>query len=173
MAKDSMIIYRSIAEALSELPSDEYKTMMSAVFGYAFDDILPEFGDAACRMAWRLIKPQLDACVRKYQAQVDNGQKGGRPKTQQNPTKPNENPNKPNGNPTETLNDKCKMINDKCINKSSHGLIDTRARVREEDDDFDDGWDPDKMITTTDGKQIRLGDVHFGKTIKQIKAQGG
>ena len=50
--------------------------------------------------------------------------------------------------------------------KSSHGLIDTRARVREDDDDFDDGWDPDKMITTTDGKQIRLGDVHFGKTIK-------
>ena len=36
-----------------------------------------------------------------------------------------------------------------------------------ENEDFDDGvWNPDELVTTKDGTQIRLGDVHFGEKVK-------
>lgn len=160
MAKDSMVFYRSIADAVAELEPETYKTMMQSIFAYAYDGIYPEFDSKELRMAWSLVKQQVDACIRKYEAQVSNGQKGGRPRkleTQENPTKPKITQT----NQTETLNEKCKMrnvFNDECI------IARPRAR---ESEDFDDGvWNPDEIITTTDGTQIRLGDVHFGGTVK-------
>lgn len=40
-------------------------------------------------VAYRIIKSKVDREMQKYAKQAENGQKGGRPKTQQNPTKPN------------------------------------------------------------------------------------
>ena len=55
----------------------------------------------AAMIAFRVIRAKVDRDLEKYAKQTENGQKGGRPKTQQNPTKPNRNPTKPNHNPTE------------------------------------------------------------------------
>ena len=55
----------------------------------------------AAMIAFRVIRAKVDRDLEKYAKQAENGQKGGRPKTQQNPTKPNRNPTKPNHNPTE------------------------------------------------------------------------
>ena len=54
----------------------------------------------AAMIAFRVIRAKVDRDLEKYAKQAENGQKGGRPKTQQNPTKPNRNPTKPNRNPT-------------------------------------------------------------------------
>ena len=154
MARDSMVFFRSTADALAELDCETYKTVMQSIFSFAYDGVEPEFDSPVCRMAWKLIRPQVAACVRKYEAQANNGKKGGRPKkTQINPTKTQINPTETQENPSETLNVKCKMLNafnDECIT--------TRARVRE---DSDIG---DEFITTTDGRRIPLKELKFGGT---------
>lgn len=171
MARDSMVFYRSVADAVAELDAEEYKTMMQAIFAYAFDGTEPHFDSRECRMSWKLITQQVNACIRKYEAQVSNGQKGGRPrktKTQENPTKPKETQK----NPTKTLNEKCEMrnaFNDECI--TAWG----RAQRESDDENPDEDWDlrhqedcisDDDVITTTDGRTIKLKDLKFPENIK-------
>ena len=97
MAKDSMVIFRATADALSELDGSDYKAVMQAILSYGFDGVLPNFSNPVCRMAWKFAKPQIDACTRKYDASVENGKKGGRPK------KPDQNPNKTQTKPRPNL----------------------------------------------------------------------
>ena len=155
MSKDSMVFYRSVSEALEELDGEDYKTVMMAIFSYAYDGVIPELESPTNRMAWKFVKPQVDACVRKYEAQVSNGQKGGRPKkTQENPTETQNNPTKPKRNQTKTLNDKCEMINDKCfpINPSSSRAY-ARGGEMNPDDDYEERHEGE-------------GEVHFKPTVK-------
>ena len=150
MAKDSMIFYKSTADALSELDDASYKKMMKGIFDYAFQGIEPDVESGVLKMAWTLVKPQIDACVRKYEAQVENGKKGGRPKTQKNPSKTQV---KPNGNPSITLNDndndnvnendndyvsvyeaEKKEKRKKLIDDAERKRLEERDRILEEDD---------------------------------------
>jgi hypothetical protein len=73
--RDSMIIYRSFYEAIKELPEKEQAILWNAVFSYGLDFITPElFG--ICKTVFTLIKPQLDANIKRY----ENGKK---PKSEQ------------------------------------------------------------------------------------------
>lgn len=124
MARDSMVLFRSMADALRKLEPLDFYCVMYMLIDYAMDDIEPEPVDATLEALWMAFKPLIDANKRRYDAQVENGKKGGRPKKvtigfeNKNPTKPNKtqiNPNKPNKtqtNQSKTLNDKCEMIND-------------------------------------------------------------
>ena len=98
MVRASMVIFRSMVDALRGLEPIEFYSVMLGMIDYAMDDIEPEFPTTLETALFLSFKSQIDANKRKFEAQVENGKKGGRPK-KENPTKPKEtqeNPTKPN-----------------------------------------------------------------------------
>ena len=91
--RDSMIFYRSFADAIRNLPEEEQLKSLWAVINYALDGAEPEGGIE--KSIWIMAKPQIDSNNQRY----ENGRKGGRPskKASQSKTKA-----KPNNNQTET-----------------------------------------------------------------------
>ena len=79
-----MVFYKSFAEAFKNLPAEEYKSLMVAVFEYAMDEIEPEGLSVYTEAMFELVKPQIDANNRRY----ENGKKGGN----KNQTKTNKQP---------------------------------------------------------------------------------
>lgn len=96
--RDSVVFYRSFAEAIKALPKEEQLKALWAVIDYGLDEITPEEYGVHTAI-FLMAKPQIDANNKRYQ----NGTKGGRPITEQKPnhnqiiTKP-----KPNQNQTIT-----------------------------------------------------------------------
>lgn len=86
---DSFVFYRSFHEALKDLPLEEYGAIMFAINEYALNGVEPELSGAV-KMAFTLIKPQIDANnYRKEAGQkgAEFGRRGGRPKKKtENPT---------------------------------------------------------------------------------------
>lgn len=78
---DSFVFYRSFAEAMKELPADEYKEVMVALSEYALDGKDPENLSPVCKAMFILCKPQIDA----NNARRESGRKGG---LKQNEAKP-------------------------------------------------------------------------------------
>jgi len=97
MQRDSFIFYRSFFEAAEPLPSKEKLALFEAITNYALNGSLPDLPPIAKAM-FTLIKPQLDANQKKYQ----NGTKGGRPKTKE---EPNDNLDVTKGKANENVND--------------------------------------------------------------------
>lgn len=94
--RDSVLMYRSQCDAIMELPPEQFKAAVVAIWRYAMDGVEPEddpFASAMLGMA----KPLIDKNNRKYEV----GKLGGRPKNQ---TKPNDNQTKPTNNLTEPTN---------------------------------------------------------------------
>lgn len=82
---ESMVFYRSFAQAADMLPPEQYKPFMQAILAYGFDEdeSLVEDLDMLCKMAWKLIKPQIDANIQRRQngrKGASYGKLGGRPK---------------------------------------------------------------------------------------------
>lgn len=78
MARDSMLMYRSFYESISELPAEQYKHLMTSIAAYSLDGIEPELTGME-KALFILIRPQLDANDNRYQ----NSLKGGRKKQDQ------------------------------------------------------------------------------------------
>ena len=79
---NSMIFYESFYEALKELKPIDRAKVYDAVFGYVFGGEEPELSGAS-KMAWILIKPQIDANIKRREngeKGAELGKKGGRPK---------------------------------------------------------------------------------------------
>jgi len=99
--RDSFIFYRSFFEAAEDLGPEEKCAMFDAICDYALNFVEPSL-EGTPKMAFRLIKPQLDANI----ARFNNGQKGGRPSSKITKPKPKRNLTKtkpkPNHNLTET-----------------------------------------------------------------------
>ena len=89
--RESMIIYRSFYDAIKELEPLHQAEVWKAIFEYGLNNTQIELKGLPATI-FTLIKPQLEANIRKY----ENGQKGGRPKKQK------ETKTKPNNNLTET-----------------------------------------------------------------------
>ena len=161
MAKDSIVIYKSVADALSELDAETYKKVMTSIFDYAYDGVDPVLGDGVEKIVWLLIKPQLDACIKRYEAQVENGKKRWKAKDSQlkpnlakvNQQKPSGNQIKPNDNVYDNDNDNDNDNDDDDVNenvkKRTHRIMD--------DDNPDDDYD-----LRHEGE----GEVHFKPTVK-------
>lgn len=145
MKRDSMIFFRSMADSLRKLEPLDFMLMMLGIIDYAMDDVEPEFSNPLFEALWVSFKPQIDANKRKFDAQVENGKKGGRPKKpmvsepitigfeNKNPTKPKktqENPNKPNETQPKPYmrNEICEMRN--VLNNTSSSC----ACAREKDE---------------------------------------
>lgn len=170
MAKDSFLLYTEWGEQINKLSDEQAGLLIKSIFAYKDGKEVPSL-DPMTEMCFSFLKSTIDRDAEKYDEICEKRREAGKKGGQANGSKCKQ--MKANANFVKHYDNDNEYEYEYDNKTSSHGLIDTRARVREEDDDFDDGWDPDRLITTTDGKQIRLGDVHFGKTIKQIKAQGG
>ena len=75
---DSFVIYRSFHEALKDLDREQYGNVMFAINEYALNHVEPELSGVE-KMAFTLIKPQIDANIKK-QENGKYGGLGGRPK---------------------------------------------------------------------------------------------
>jgi hypothetical protein len=73
--RDSMIIYRSFHEAIKTLPLERQGEVWNAVFEYGMNGIIVDL-EGLSSTVFTLIRPQLDANIKKYK----NGCKGGRKK---------------------------------------------------------------------------------------------
>lgn len=91
--RDSCIFYRSFLEAIELLPKKYQLQFYEALFNYALNDEPPDKLTGGAAALFKALQPQIDANNRKY----ENGKKGGRPKGNQDETKP-----KPNNNQDET-----------------------------------------------------------------------
>lgn len=125
--RNTFIFYRSFAEVLETLPDEEAGRLYKAISKYALDGVETPL-EGVVSGYFKLIKPQLDANIAKY----ENGTKGGRPRKNQTETKTEANENQtetktePEENQTETKaeanqkaikNDKYIMINKECKNE--------------------------------------------------------
>lgn len=115
--RDSIMMYRSQCEAIRNLPPEQFKAVVCALWDYEMDGTVPE-GDPVTMAMFLMAKPMID----KRNAHYESGKKGGRPQNEtlfeeeENQTKPNDNQTEPNGNqiePNKTVKDKGKRIKDK------------------------------------------------------------
>ena len=88
--QDSFIMYGSFHEALKDLTLEQYGKIMYAINEYALNDIEIELSTIE-KMAFTLIKPQIDANKKRY----NDGKKGGRPNNTKITTVENEEKEKP------------------------------------------------------------------------------
>jgi|GEM_PF-1801045 len=99
MERDSAVFYRSFYDASKDLPGEVQTDIYKAMFEYAFYKNEIDLQGTA-KAIFTLIKPQLDANIKKY----ENGKNGGRPPKNENQeeTKPkakkNQEETKPKGN---------------------------------------------------------------------------
>lgn len=96
--RDSFIFYRSFFEAAEDLGPEEKCAMFDAICDYALNFVEPSL-EGTPKMAFRLIKPQLDANI----ARFNNGQKGGRPSSKITKPKPKRNLTKTKPKPNHNL----------------------------------------------------------------------
>ena len=93
MEREGFIFYRSFAEAINEIGDSQIElNLYKAVVEYGLNGVLPPLTGIESAVM-RLIRPQIDANVRRY----ENGKRGGRPKVNQGDSE-----GEPKGNQTET-----------------------------------------------------------------------
>lgn len=114
MKRDSFVFYRSFFEAIEKLKKNDKLTVYSHLCKYALGEEVGEL-DGVPGAIFDLIKPQIDANLRRYEngtKGAEYGKLGGRPKTPKKPLEnpkltPNENVNvneNVNGNENENVN---------------------------------------------------------------------
>ena len=87
--RESCVFYKSFLVSIRLLPKKYQLAFYDALFNYAFDGVEPENLGGGAAALFNALKPQIDANNRKF----ENGKKGGRPKRNQDETKPKPNTN--------------------------------------------------------------------------------
>lgn len=77
--KDAFVCYRSYIEAITLLPEDKRWSFFEKVVIYALDGVDPGFNEYDTKLAFTLMKANIDSCNNRYSACVENGKKGGAP----------------------------------------------------------------------------------------------
>ena len=166
--RDSVVFYKSFYDGIKCLPPEEQLKAYNMVFEYAFSSVEPAEQSLA-NVTFTLIKPQIDANVRR----MENGKKGGRPKkileTQEN-EKPmvseNEKPKKPmvsenteTEKPNVNVNDNVNVnVNIKeSIEKSKRFSPPTLEQVKEYVEEKDLNIDPERFIDFYESKGWMIG----------------
>jgi hypothetical protein len=106
IARDTCIFYRSMYEAIKELPKEVQAEIYEAIFSYSLDFTEPELTGIS-RTVWTLIRPVLEKGNRNY----INGSKPKRSETEAKPKRlgsETEATLKPNGSEVEAYKDKDK-----------------------------------------------------------------
>ena len=104
MGKDSFVFYRSFYESIKNLDKEIQLEIYNAICNYSLNDEQMELSPIA-NAIFTLIKPNIDSATKRYNASVENGKKGGRPKKKENLEKPSQNLNETQQKPDENLNE--------------------------------------------------------------------
>ena len=132
--RDSFVFYRSFYESIRLLPKKYQSQCFDALCRYALNDEPLEGLPGTVEAILKSFKPQVDANNRKY----ENGCKGGRPKHNQDETKPKPKHNqvisKAKRNDNDNVNDNVNVnVND---NDNDNALGSSGGRGLDCDDDF-------------------------------------
>lgn len=98
MNRESFVFYRSFQDAINEANEKEQLLIYRAIANYALNREEPQLVGMA-KIAWVLIKPQLDANWRRYEngcKGAEYGKKGGAPRGNNNAVKQNNPKTTPN-----------------------------------------------------------------------------
>lgn len=99
---NNFLFYASFLECVENAPESERAETVYAIVHYGIYGKIPDNVPQSFKMIFPAIKPNIDSSIKRYNAYVENGKKGGRPKKE----KPNQNQNetklKPNNNQTKT-----------------------------------------------------------------------
>ena len=166
MAKDSFVMYAEWGEQINKLSDEQAGLLVKSIFAYKTGMVLPEL-DPMTEMCFSFLKSTIERDSERYdeicERRREFGQKGGQAsasKRKQKVAKGSKSKHYDNEYDNDHDND---HDNDDDYDDDTSS---SRARMRE-NEDFDDGvWNPDELVTTKDGTQIRLGDVHFGNTVR-------
>ncbi len=90
--KESFVFYKGFREAINALPQEYQLKTLQYLMDYAFDGTEPEENGVE-KALFLSFKPQIDASQKRYQTVVANGQKGGRPKKENDNDNVNDNDN--------------------------------------------------------------------------------
>ena len=122
--RDSFVFYRSFYDAIKLLPKKYQFAFVQALCEYALNEVIPESLPGGSMALFKALKPQIDVNNKRYA----NGCKGGRPKANQDETKPKPNNNqsitkpKPNDNVNVNANVNANVhVNDNA-NDNDNGL---------------------------------------------------
>ena len=112
--RDAFSFFWSFKDAIMGLEDEKEKlAIYEALTDYAFLGIEPTDLTPICKIIWKLVKPNIDSSIRRYDACVNNGKKGaeygslgGRPKNKKaTKKKPEETPKEtPEETPKKPLN---------------------------------------------------------------------
>jgi hypothetical protein len=160
MQRDSTIFYRSFYEAINSLPNQEDKACVyRAIFEYSLNFKEVEL-DGVCKTIWLLIKPQLDANLKRF----ENGNKA---KTKQTKSK-TEAKQKQNRSKVEANNNNNVNNNDN-VNNNVNKNFNFRESM------IDLGFDVnlvDQWIQVRKTKKLTNTETAFNSTIEQMKLCG-
>jgi len=92
--RNGFIFLKTFDESINDLEEQDKCVMYKAIIHYGLYGVEPDLQKGYLKSIWKLITSTIDVTSKKYDASVENGKKGGRPKKTQE---------KPNNNPTETL----------------------------------------------------------------------
>lgn len=94
--RTGFIFLKTFNESIEDLESQDKCIMYEAIINYGLYGEEPELTKGYLKSIWKLISSTIDVTSKKYDASVENGKKGGRPKKPTNnlietQEKPNEN----------------------------------------------------------------------------------
>ena len=104
MQKESFIFYKSFYDAIKKIPEEYQLELYNALSEYCFEGKEPENISGIAEAMFILMKPNIDSAEKRYNASVENGKKGGRPKKNKNLKKPSKNLIKTQQEPNQNLN---------------------------------------------------------------------
>lgn len=109
--RESFVFYRSFYDAIKDLPRDVQGEIYTAIMEYSLYGKETENLKPIARSVFTLMKPQIDVNNKRFEngkKGAEHGSKGGRPRKEETPRKPQNNPEetpiKPQENPKETPN---------------------------------------------------------------------
>ena len=143
--RDAFSFFWSFKDAIMGLEDEKEKlAIYEALTDYAFLGIEPTDLTPICKIIWKLVKPNIDSSIRRYDACVNNGKKGaeygslgGRPKnkkaTKKNPKEtPEETPEEtPKETPEETPKETPEETPKKPLNKNKNKDKDKNKDLKE------------------------------------------
>lgn len=167
--RESMIFYRSFYEAIKELPYELQGEIYGAIFKYGFDFVETELQGVA-KTIWTLVKPQIDANIKRF----ENGKKA---KTKQSVSK-TEAKDKQTTSKVEANNNNNVNNNNNLLKKETKKDLAVISESIEmiypfSGERFKNAWDEWKEYKRKELKQSYKTTISEGKVLNQLYRESG
>lgn len=124
---ESFVFYKSFADAIENLPAEQYKAIVVALTTYALNGEEPDLSDPYVKALFTLMKPQVDANNRKREA----GRKGG----EQNQANPKLNEANPKQNEAKGKQNEANPKQNQANPKQNEANVNVNANVNANDNE--------------------------------------